>query len=175
MNKFQNLNLGVDLLNAKVNAGVKALPPFYRNILDMWFSFKGTRSSSPQTRDVLAEPIFFNRQILDTDTGLPLKAPPIYVEHSLVRVTDISYSVVPALLPNAAVHELLGANKKCERNTKMYMGHLCSALPTEWRGLINTDADSEVSADRNSFHIFDPKTNEKIPIIKLMTKKIYDI
>ena len=108
MNQFQNLNLGADLLNAKVNAGVKALPPFYRNILDMWFSFKGTRSSSPQTRDVMAEPIFFNRQILDTDTGLPLKAPPIYVEHGLVRVTDISYSVVPGLLPDAAVHEILG-------------------------------------------------------------------
>ena len=92
LNKFQNLNLGVDLLNAKVNAGVKALPPFYSHILDTWFSFKGSRSSSPQTRDVLAEPIFFNQNILDRDTGLPLKAPPIYVEQGLVQVTDIAYS-----------------------------------------------------------------------------------
>ena len=44
LNKFQNLNLGIDLLNAKVNAGVKALPPFYSHILDTWFSFKGSRS-----------------------------------------------------------------------------------------------------------------------------------
>ena len=111
LNKFQNLNLGVDLLNAKVNAGVKALPPFYSHILDTWFSFKGSRSSSPQTRgDVLAEPILFNRNILDRDTGPPLVSP-FYVKYGLTRLTDIAYSVVPGLLPDAAVHELLGSNK----------------------------------------------------------------
>ena len=55
------------------------------------------------------------------------------------------------------------------------MGRLRTALPAEWRRLINSNVQSEVSADRNSFHIFNPKTNEKIPTIKLTTKKIYDI
>ena len=54
------------------------------------------------------------------------------------------------------------------------MGLLRSALPPEWRHLINSDSPGEVSSDRNEFHIFDPK-NRKIPTIKLTMKKIYDI
>ena len=54
------MEMEIDLLNGKVNAGLKALPPFYQNILDMWFSLKGSRSLSPQTReDVKDEPITF--------------------------------------------------------------------------------------------------------------------
>ena len=99
----------------KVNA-VKALPPFYSHILDTWFSFKGSRSSSPQTRgDVLAEPIFFNRNILDRDSGLPLVSP-FYVKYGLTRLTDSAYSVVPGLLTDAAVHELLGSNKYAKKD-----------------------------------------------------------
>ena len=66
------MEMEIDLLNGKVNAGLKALPPFYQNILDMWFSLKGSRSLSPKTRkDVKAEPILFNQKILDRDTSLP--------------------------------------------------------------------------------------------------------
>ena len=83
--------------------------------------------------------------------------------------------MVPGLLPDVAIHELLGSKKKCERNTKKFMGRLRAALPAEWRRLINSDAQSGMSADWNSFHILDPKTNEKIPTITLTTKKIYHI
>ena len=55
------------------------------------------------------------------------------------------------------------------------MRRLRSALPAEWRRLINSDSPGKVSSDRNEFHIFDPKNNGKIPTIKLTTKKIYDI
>ena len=121
----------------------------------------------------MAEPIFFNRNILDRDSGLPLVSP-FYVKYGLTRLTDIAYSVVPGLLPDAAVHKLLGSNKY-EKKTKNFMGRLRSALPAEWRRLINSDSPGEVSSDRNEFHIFDPKKNGKIPTIKLTTKKIYDI
>ena len=52
------------------------------------------------------------------------------------------------------------------------MGLLRSALPVEWRRLINSDSPGEVSSDRNEFHIFDPKNNGKILTIKLTMKKI---
>ena len=89
-------------------------------------------------------------------------------------LTDIAYSVVPGLLPDAAVHELLGPNKH-EEKTKKFMRRLRSALPTEWRRHLNSDSPCELSSDRNLFHIIDPKTNKKIPTLKLTTKKIYDI
>ena len=74
LNKFQKLHLGQDVLNAKLNnGGVRALPKFYSEILDKWVSLNGRRSAPPRTRgDVLSEPIFFNKDILDPSTGLPL-------------------------------------------------------------------------------------------------------
>ena len=96
------------------------------------------------------------------------------MKHGLIRLTDIAYSVVPGLLPDAAVHELLGPNKH-EEKTKKFMRRLRSALPTEWRRHLNSDSPCELSSDRNLFHIIDPKTNKKIPTSKLTTKKIYDI
>ena len=68
LNKFHNLKLGQDLLNAKLNnAGLRVLPKFYSEILNTWFSLEGRWSAPPQTRgEVLSEPIFFNKNILDT-------------------------------------------------------------------------------------------------------------
>ena len=122
---------------------------------------------------MLSEPIFFNKDILDPSTGLPL------VNHQnakagITRITDVSYSVVPRLLPDAAVHELLSGTVSLKR-TSGFMGRLRSSLPDEWSRLLNSDETSELSAEHSSFRIDDPATKEKIPTTKMTTKKIYDI
>ena len=175
LNKFQKLQLGQDLLNAKLNnAGVRALPKFYSEILDKWVSLNGRRSAPPQRRgDVLSEPIFFNKDILDPSTGLPLVNHQI-AKAGITRITDVSYAVVPGLLPDAAVHELLGGTVSLKR-TSGFMGRLRSSLPDEWSRLLNSDETSELSAEHSSFRIEDPTTKEKIPTTKMTTKKIYYI
>ena len=107
MNIFQKLQLGQDLLNAKLNnAGVRALPNFYSVILDKWVSLNGRRSAPPDKRGHAVRTHFFNKNILDPSTGLPLVNHQI--EKAITCITAVSYSVVPGLLPDVAVHELLG-------------------------------------------------------------------
>ena len=175
LNKFHNLQLGQDLLNAKLNnAGVRKLPKFYSEIINTWFSLDGRRSAPPQTRgDVLSEPIFFNKNILDTSTSLPL-VNHVIAKKGITRITDVSYSVVPGLLPVAAVHKLLGGGVSL-RQTNNFMESLHSSLPAEWRRLLNSDETCELSVEHSCFQITDLKTKENIPTAKMTTKKIYDI
>ena len=122
---------------------------------------------------MLSELIFFNKDILDPSTGLPLVNHQI-AKVGITRITDVSYSVVPGPLTNAAVHELLSGTVSLKK-TYRFMGRLRSSLPDEWSRLLNSDETSKLSAEHSSFRIDDPTTKEKIPTTKMMTKKIYDI
>lgn len=114
-----------------------------------------------------------SKNILDPSTGLPL------VNHQMKGITciaDVSYSVVPGLLSNAEVHELLGGGGGVSlKRTSSFMESHRSSLPDEWGRLLNSDETCELSTEHSSFRITDPKTKENIPTAKMTTKIIYDI
>ena len=174
-NKYQNLNLGLDLLNVKIRKNsLTTLPEFYRSILDTWFTLQGQRLFTPRTRgDVLCELILYNRNIVNHVTRLPLTSPEL-LKAEVTRLTDISYSVIPGLLPLEAFRELMSSHMTKNRIDSLYETILRS-LPREWFLLLENDPHPTPSSERNTFGIFSPKDNCTIPTHKLSTKTLYEI
>ena len=170
--KYCNLNLGLDLLNMKAyRPRLKSLPKFYQTLLDTWFLLRGQRASPPTTRgDVLREPILFNRQLLDPVTSLPFWLPECS-RANIVRLSDISYTVIPGFLPLDAIRELFEPHMSKTRVGNFYH-KLLRSLPAEWLSLLNEDSPPTPSPDRDSFIIFSSQ-NTRIPAHKLTTKRVY--
>ena len=170
--KYFNLNLGLDILNIKAyKPGFKSLPKFYRTLLDTWFLLRGQRACSPKTRgDILMEPILYSHQIRDPVTHLPFWYPEC-ARANIVRLSDISYVVIPGLLPLDAICELFTPHMTKKRVQNFYHKLLLS-LPADWLSLLNSDSPHTPSPDRDSFIILS-SLNTRVPTHKLTTKRVY--
>jgi len=155
-NKYQNLRLGIDILNARVRKNdLRVLPKFYQQVLDTWFRLQGKRTTSPQTRgDVMREPILYNRNVVNQVTGLPLTMTEL-TKAGIIRFEDLSYVVVPGLLPLAAFRELVVKHLPFTKTERIYET-IRNSLPRDWLHLINHNSQSIPSPDRDTFAITPP-------------------
>ena len=113
-------------------------------MLTAWGNFAQDRRCKPSNiRQILTEPLFDNRFItIRHNIGeKQLIFYPNWCNSNVIvtQIENITYGVVPKMLPREAIGELLSTNN-IKKVSKQYSQILVS-LPTEWRHLLSTTTD----------------------------------
>ena len=139
LNQYKQANLGKSVFKTFLNPHfARQLPTYYSKLLTAWSNFLQDKRCRPSNIDqILTEPLFDNRFLTTGNLGRKrLIFLPGWCKNRITQIQDITYGVIPEMLPSEAIRELLADNTK-----RVYKQHtiIFENIPKDWKDLLNTE------------------------------------
>ena len=139
LNQYKDANFGKNVFKLFLSSYyIRQLPQFYSKLLITWANFLQDRRCKPNTiGQILTEPLFDNT-FLPTlkDGGKQLTFLPDWCRAEITEIQDLTYGVIPKLLPCEAIKELL--TKRTKRTEKQH-AMVLNSIPKEWLQILKTE------------------------------------
>ena len=140
LNQYKQANFGKSIFKTYLNSRAAAqLPTYYHKLLTTWDKFAQERSCQPSNiRQILTEPLFDNPFItIGSNIGEKrLIFYPNWCKNKIIQIENITYGVIPRMLPTKAIEELLATNDT-KKVSEQY-SQIWQSIPREWRHLLRT-------------------------------------
>ena len=117
---------------------IRQLPQFYSKLLITWANFLQDRCCKPDTiGQILTEPLFDNTFLPTVKAGRKqLTFLPDWCRAEITEFQDLTYGVIPKLLPCKAIKELLSKpTKQSEKQHAMVL----NSIPSDWLQVLKTE------------------------------------
>ena len=135
LNQYKEANFGKNVFKLFLSSYyIRQLPQFYSKLLITWANFLQDRRCKPNIiGQILTEPLFDNT-FLPTlkDGGKQLTFLPDWCRAEITEIQDLTYGVIPKLLPCEAIKEL---TKRTEKQHAMVL----HSIPNEWLQILKTE------------------------------------
>jgi len=132
LNYYLRMNLKHEYLFLSLNKKtLNKLPIIYKEMLIAWDEFKENIEINYDIETVFRQPLFFNSRICYRKSVLYFEC---FVKSGITQIKDLTYEVIPKLLPFAAVKEIVLEN--CpdveEKVIERAYSVICNSIPIEW-------------------------------------------
>ena len=143
LNQYKQANFGKSVFKTFLNLRAAAqLPTYYYKLLTVWDNFAQDRRCKPSNiGKILTEPLFDN-QFITTGSDIGDKRLifyPNWCKNKTTQIENITYGVIPKMLPTKAIEEFLSTNDT-KKVSKQY-SQIWGSIPKEWRHLLRTMTD----------------------------------
>lgn len=116
---------------------IKQIPGVYREMLIVWNDIRQKSELFYDNESIFRQPIFWNPKITFKDKVICFN---FFIKAGITQIKDLTYEVIPGLLPLNAVKELI--LEQCSDISEIAIEKaysvICSCLPLEWFRIINT-------------------------------------
>ena len=156
INQYKQAKFGKGIFKILNGHYMSQLPDFYKYLLFAWANLiQDMRCAPASTAQILTEPLFDNRFVVNSKNN---QNQLIFYENwctaEISAVHQITYEVIPKIMPAEAISEILGEPlKKVEKQYK----NILQALPQNWKRNITTEttkpdhtAPSSQTTDKNN-------------------------
>ena len=143
LNQYKQANFGKSVFKTYLNSRAAAqLPTYYCKLLTAWDNFAQERRCKPSNIiQILTEPLFDN-PFITFGSNIEEKRLifyPNWCKNKIIQIENITYRVIPRMLPTKAIEELLSMNDT--RKVSKQYSQIWESILREWRCLLRTMTD----------------------------------
>lgn len=133
LSKYANMGLCNQIFNMVIHKKyMTKMPAYYREVLEAWSKIQDKLITEYDNEYIYSQPIFLNKNIKYFNKVLYYET---FIEADIVKLSDITYEVIPGFLPVNAIYEMI--ETKCENVKIMEIERnyriLLNSIPLNWK------------------------------------------